>query len=496
MATTPNGPDDTDSGAIGGAVGMVGLADRALTGLDSVLWATRPCDDLLEGVAALEALRAHVAALEAELLAEVHARAAAKTELAWASTGDWFTHLAGLRRAQGKRAVDHAGLLRGERRATLEALRRGDVSPEQAAVIVDAIEQLPTNPQLRAEAEALLLVEAGVLDASELAKAARHLIHVIDPDRTERDLEKALDREERAAHLDRFLSIIDDGAGGVRLKGRGSVEDAAILKAALLPLTKPQPALDTGEENSSGTGDEGCSGEVIDPRDHGARLWDALIQNAQHGLDTDQAPECHGARPRVTVTIDYRALTGHLDRHAPVTLEGGIDWPLLGLDQTAHSTGLAADLAAGLGVTDEGLTMSAATARRLACDADIIPIALGGPSEQLDVGRTHRLVTPALWRALVVRDHHCAFPACTRPPVMCHAHHITHWTDGGPTSLDNMVLLCGHHHRTIHHTPWEVRLNPSDGLPEFQAPPRRRPRDPDRPPAQPPDWVRHRPRRE
>ncbi|GAB2879473.1 HNH endonuclease signature motif containing protein [Myroides odoratimimus subsp. xuanwuensis] len=475
---------------------MVGLADRALTGLDSVLWATRPCDDLLEGVAALEALRAHVAALEAELLAEVHARAAAKTELAWASTGDWFTHLAGLRRAQGKRAVDHAGLLRGERRATLEALRRGDVSPEQAAVIVDAIEQLPTNPQLRAEAEALLLVEAGVLDASELAKAARHLIHVIDPDRTERDLEKALDREERAAHLDRFLSIIDDGAGGVRLKGRGSVEDAAILKAALLPLTKPQPALDTGEENSSGTGDEGCSGEVIDPRDHGARLWDALIQNAQHGLDTDQAPECHGARPRVTVTIDYRALTGHLDRHAPVTLEGGIDWPLLGLDQTAHSTGLAADLAAGLGVTDEGLTMSAATARRLACDADIIPIALGGPSEQLDVGRTHRLVTPALWRALVVRDHHCAFPACTRPPVMCHAHHITHWTDGGPTSLDNMVLLCGHHHRTIHHTPWEVRLNPSDGLPEFQAPPRRRPRDPDRPPAQPPDWVRHRPRRE
>ncbi|GAB2872724.1 hypothetical protein GCM10027026_24120 [Myroides odoratimimus subsp. xuanwuensis] len=335
-----------------------------------------------------------------------------------------------------------------------------------------------------------MLAEAGVLDASELAKAARHLIHVIDPDRTERDLEKALDREERAAHLDRFLSIVDDGAGGVRVKGRGSVEDAAILKAALLPLTKPQPALDTGEN------DEGCSGEVTDPRDHGARLWDALIQNAQHGLDTDQAPDGHGARPRVTVTIDYQALVGHLDRTALSTLEGGIDWPLLGLDHTGTTTGLAADLAAGLGVTDEGLVMSAATARRLACDADIIPVALGGPSEQLDVGRAYRLVTPALWRALVVRDRHCAFPACTRPPVMCHAHHITHWTDGGPTSLDNMVLLCGHHHRTIHHTPWEVRLNPRDGLPEFQPPPRRRPRRDSDPPAQPPGWGRHRPRRE
>jgi hypothetical protein len=126
--------------------------------------------------------------------------------------------------------------------------------------------------------------------------------------------------------------------------------------------------------------------------------------------------------------------------------------------------------------------------RRLACDADLIPVALGTRGEVLDVGRTHRLITPALWRALVCRDAHCAFPGCTRPPVMGHAHHIVHWADGGGTCLANLVLLCGHHHRTIHHTPWQVRINPHDGRPEFQPPPR--------PGQPPPGWTRHRPRRE
>ncbi|HEV7876147.1 MAG TPA: HNH endonuclease, partial [Nocardioides sp.] len=138
-------------------------------------------------------------------------------------------------------------------------------------------------------------------------------------------------------------------------------------------------------------------------------------------------------------------------------------------------------------VTDDGLTLTPGVVRRLACDADLIPVVLGTRSEVLDVGRTHRLVTGPLWRALVCRDRHCAFPGCTRPPVMCHAHHIRHWLHGGETALTNLVLLCGHHHRTIHHTPWEVRLHAGDGRPEFLPPPRR---------GSTPTWIRHRPRRE
>ena len=98
--------------------------------------------------------------------------------------------------------------------------------------------------------------------------------------------------------------------------------------------------------------------------------------------------------------------------------------------------------------------------RRLACDAEIIPVVLGTRGEVLDVGRTTRTVTVPIWHALVARDRHCAFPGCTRPPVMCHAHHIRHWADHGPTRLDNLVLLCGHHHRIIHHTPWQTGPTP------------------------------------
>ncbi len=110
--------------------------------------------------------------------------------------------------------------------------------------------------------------------------------------------------------------------------------------------------------------------------------------------------------------------------------------------------------------------------RRLACDAEIIPAVLGTQSEVLDVGRLRRLVTPAIWTALVLRDRHCTFPGCRRPPLMCHAHHLTHWTDGGKTMIDNLALLCGHHHRVIHNTPWEIRLNPTRSNPEFMPPPK------------------------
>jgi hypothetical protein len=112
---------------------------------------------------------------------------------------------------------------------------------------------------------------------------------------------------------------------------------------------------------------------------------------------------------------------------------------------------------------------------------------LGTKSQILDAGRTSRLVTHGLWLALVTRDRHCAFPGCTRPPVACDAHHIVHWVDGGTTALDNLVLLCRHHHTIVHTTPWQVRINPDDHHPEFLPPARL---DPHRRP------IRRRPLRE
>src|SRR5919204_4974945 len=94
---------------------------------------------------------------------------------------------------------------------------------------------------------------------------------------------------------------------------------------------------------------------------------------------------------------------------------------------------------------------------------------------------------PGIWAALVARDRGCANPGCTRPSAWCQAHHIRFWGDGGDTKLDNLVLLCGEHHRVVHHHGWDVRIGP-DGHPEFLPPPWV---DADRTPRRNPYWHLH-----
>ncbi|MFD2082349.1 protein of unknown function [Actinopolymorpha cephalotaxi] len=117
-----------------------------------------------------------------------------------------------------------------------------------------------------------------------------------------------------------------------------------------------------------------------------------------------------------------------------------------------------------------GEPLSVATIRRMACDANIIPVVLGGNGEVLDVGMADRFFTEAQRRALAVRDgSHCHFPECLVPERRCIAHHMTAWDDFGPTDLDNGVLLCRTHHTFVHHKGWQVRMG-SHGHPEYIPP--------------------------
>ena len=413
------------------AAGVVADARVVLGDLDELVWAAKSPADLLAVNVELERLRSQVAAVQAQVAAEVEASEAHKVE-GWASPGDYLTATAAGRRGHGQRLLRTARGLTGEREATWVALRRGDISPEQAQVIVAVVDLLPVDRELRARAERMLLEAAALLNASELRTAGEHLLEVLDPEGVAKREERALSKLERSAHLNRFLAIVDDGLGGVRVKGRGTVEDAAVIKAALAALAAPA-ARDL--ENT----DPDCGDDGRDPRDHGARTWDALVETCQRALDTEVLPADHGAKPRVTVTLRLE------------------------------------DLQTGLGVAtlDTGDRLSASAVRKLACHAEIIPIVLGTEGEVLDVGRAQRLVTPAIWKALVERDRRCRFPGCRRPPVACDAHHIVHWADGGGTALDNLVLLCRAHHTVIHTTAWQVRLNPHDHGPEFRPPPRR-----------------------
>ena len=435
---------------------VVGSATALVSGLVGTLWAARTPAELVETVGACERLRSVLDAIELAAVAEVEATGAAKT-IGWASTRDFVTAVAGGHRGTGRRLLALATAVTGARSVTGTALAAGAISRAQAEVIVAAVDRLPGNPALRAAAEAVLLDQAAHADAAELGVIGARVLAQLDPDGEDRRDEAALAREDRAAHASRFLSITEDGIGGVRLKGRGTVEDAAHLKTMLFALAAPTPTSQPGAcgatPRTPGTpagagsqpgacGTTGCAHDGKDPREHGTRMWDALIEASRLLTGTTLLPTSHGTRPRIGVTIDYHALR----------------------------TGL--DTGPGAGLLDTGERLSAAAVRRLACDADVLPYVLGTRSQILDVGRASRLVTLGLWLALIARDRQCAFPGCTRPPIACDAHHIRHWIDGGPTSLDNLVLLCRAHHRLLHTTPWQVHLNPTDHRPEFTPPPR------------------------
>lgn len=89
------------------------------------------------------------------------------------------------------------------------------------------------------------------------------------------------------------------------------------------------------------------------------------------------------------------------------------------------------------------------TARRLACDATLIGVIRGTGGAILGHGRRRRLVSPAQRRALTIRDGHCQFPGCQRASHL-EAHHVTPWSRGGTTDLNNLVLLCRFHHIACH----------------------------------------------
>jgi hypothetical protein len=126
---------------------------------------------------------------------------------------------------------------------------------------------------------------------------------------------------------------------------------------------------------------------------------------------------------------------------------------------------------------EDGIHVPAQTSRRIACDASRVVMRHGPDGTVLDVGRKTRTIPPAIRRALAARGHTCRFPGCSCRH--CDAHHVRHWAAGGPTRLDNLVLLCRRHHRAVHEEGFTVELRDDgdarffrpDGRPFPEAPP-------------------------
>jgi hypothetical protein len=213
-------------------------------------------------------------------------------------------------------------------------------------------------------------------------------------------------------------------------------EHAAVVDAALEPLSAPQSTTDpdTGEE-------------VRDTRDAPQRRAEALVEVFRRAQGGDETTSVTGTT-KLVVTINLDDLVGA----RPEDATGG-PFPA-GSAFTSHASGSPGSgggaHCGGTGRTREGDLLDAGTIRRLACDAELIPIVLGGDSEPLDVGRQERLFTKGLRTAVVQRDRCCSFPGCERPPTWCRVHHVKHWINGGTTCLENSALLCERHHVIVH----------------------------------------------
>ena len=168
----------------------------------------------------------------------------------------------------------------------------------------------------------------------------------------------------------------------------------------------------------------------IEGRSTFAKAADALVQMARDALSGETGSGSTADQYQVVVHVDESALSG---------ADGVSDLPV-------------------------------ESVRRLCCDGSLIAIVENGEGEPLNVGRKQRTIPTAIRRALSARDRGCCFPGCTHDRWV-DAHHIQHWVDGGETSMENLMLLCTHHHRLVHEGGFIIRRHSEpDGGCYFERP--------------------------
>ena len=304
-----------------------------------------------------------------------------------------------------------------------QALSEGDITAEQADLLARA--EVPD------ETRSSLLEQASNESTDATRQKVRDAEQAASPD----DPEERFRRQRR----DRSASAWTDQAGMWNLHARLDPEAGSRMQACLdatvqalwqhdknqRPESRRTPAQRTADALTelvtgiAGEAEQPAQGrnEGSDGHEHTARGHGAEPADAPHRPAEQPRPDAGRRHARVHVTIDLATL---------------------------RASG------AGAGTTAAGDELSAATVRRLACDAGVIPVVLGGHGQPLDFGRERRSVSPAQRAALLIRDRGCLRPACKAPPNHCDAHHVRHWADGGPTDLANLMLLCHRHHHFLH----------------------------------------------
>ena len=406
MATTAAHP-------IGGAVARVHSALDDVAGTPAWSMSQEATAQTLVEISRAEA---RLVEMRSQLLSHAESVAVAETNASpsvavWHSNATRSTKRESFRQVRLASGLDRYELVR-------EALGRGDVIAEQASVICTALDELPgdLDPTVLEQATKALVAFAEVHDAKALRVLGRRILEVVAPEVAEAWEAEQLDREEREAEKSAVFRMREDGHG--RIKGSFTVPLLAgqMLERALLAFAAPKHQIATREAQ-----EKQSEAPVPVRRPTAQRLGAAFVELIER-LDPHDLPKAGGVNATVVVTMTLDSLKDGL---AAATL-------------------------------DTGDRISAATARRLACEAGVVPVVLGGGSQPVDVGRAKRYFTPAQRVAMGIRDGGCTARGCDAPPAMCHAHHDDPWSGHGHTDLARGRLLCPFHHRRIHDPEYEA----------------------------------------
>jgi hypothetical protein len=361
--------------------------------------------ELLQSLTRAEA---RIAALRLRVLATAERSQTAALSGA-ASTGQWAAKVANTDQVTAQRQV---GLANGldRRRATQRALATGTISPEHAAVIVQADHQLPrqVTAAQRNVVEAALVAQAQILAPAALRRTARRALAEIEANVTLVDAHEneLAATEEGTARAKSRLSLHDNEDGTVTGHFTVSTMHGQLLRKVLETITAPR------------RGRLGAS-------------------SAQVGENTGSRTDWDRARGEAFCEILEHLPTDHLHPKTAATLVITI------AEDTLRDALRVANL-------DTGEVISAGEARRLACGARLVPAVLGGRSIPLDLGRSARLFSETQRIAIGLTHSTCAADGCERPFAWCELHHLDPWCPDGATDLANAIPLCHFHHQRIH----------------------------------------------
>ncbi len=243
------------------------------------------------------------------------------------------------------------------------------------------------------------------------------------------------------AHRD--LTHYYDHDGCLVIKARLPAEQGALVVKAL------EMAMDRDFRANDDAAEEGADVTAVTPEaddEHepiSARRADALAEIAETYLNNSESTGRTADRYQVVVHVDAGALVEQKQQPAPCSSQRSADGRLENSDEGS------ADVTAVTSHLEDGPHVTAETSRRICCDSSVVRLLKSEDGEPLSIGRRSRAIPPPMRRALQARDGGCRFPGCTHTRLV-DGHHIKHWADGGETSIDNLILLCRHHHRLVH----------------------------------------------